>query len=321
MKNNLLLGATLASLLASGAAIAQDYPTRPITIVVGATAGGGTDIQARILAEKLTAELGQQVLVENQPGAGSNIASAYVANAAPDGYTLNVAAAAVVINHTLYANPGFDATTDFTPVAGWGSSPLVFVTNPELPVSTLQELADYSKAHPGELDYGNGVGFINQMVMELFKIDSGADIQFVPYPGLAPARTDVIGGIIETTVDSVDSAGPFLLGGELKALATTAAERLPNYPDLPTTTEAGFPNVNQQAWYGVLAPAGTPEEIVDMLATAIAKIQADPANAALIMASGATPMIAGPEEFGAFFNKEVETWADVIARAEMPKVE
>lgn len=321
MKLNLLLGAALASLLATGAVMAQDYPNRPITIVVGATAGGGTDIQARILAEKLTGKLGQQVLVENQPGAGSNIASAYIANAAPDGYTLNLAAAAVVINHTLYANPGFDALKDFAPVAGWGTSPLLFVTNKDLPVSTLQELADYSKANPGQLDYGNGVGFINQMVMELFKIDSGADIQFVPYPGLAPARTDVIGGQIETTVDSVDSAAPFLQSGELKALAVTTAERLPNYPDIPTTAEAGYPNVNQLAWYGVLAPAGTPAEIVDKLATAIAEIQKDEANAAQISAAGATPMIAGPAEFGAFFTEQVNTWANVITTAKMEKVQ
>lgn len=321
MKLNLMLGAALATLLAGSAVMAQDYPNRPITIVVGASAGGGTDIQARILAEKLTGKLGQQVLVENQPGAGSNIASAFTANAAPDGYTLNMAGAAIVINHTLYANPGFDATKDFVPLAGWGTSPLLFVANPDLPVSTLQELADYSKAHPGELDYGNGVGFINQMVMELFKIDSGADIQFVPYPGMAPVRTDVIGGQIETTVDSADSAAAYIKSGELKPLAVTTAERLPAYPDVQTTAEAGYPNVNQQAWYAVLAPAGTPQEIVDKLATAIAEIQQDPASAAQIASAGATPMIAGPTEFGAFFAKEISTWAEVISKANMEKVQ
>jgi len=310
-----------AALLAGVTGASADYPERPITIVVGASAGGGTDIQARILAEKLTEKLGQQVLVENQPGAGSNIASAYIAKAAPDGYTLNMAGAAVVINHTLYANPGFDALKDFAPLAGWGTSPLMFVVNPSVPSNSLKELADLSKANPGTLDYGNGVGFINQMVMELFKIESGADIQFVPYPGMAPARTDVIGGQIEATVDSVDSAGPFVLDGKLKGLAVTTPQRLPKYPDIPTTAESGFPTVNQMAWYGMLAPAGTPKEILDKLSKAIAEIQQDPTSVEKITAGGATPMIAGPEEFGKFFTNEVNTWAGVITQAKMEKVQ
>jgi tripartite-type tricarboxylate transporter receptor subunit TctC len=310
-----------AALLAGVASASAEYPERPITITIGASAGGGGDIQTRILAEALSKKLGQQVLVENQPGAGTNIASTNLAKAAPDGYTLNLCGAAIVINHTLYANPGFDALKDFVPVAAWGSSPLMFVSNPQVPANTLKELADLSKANPGTLDYGNGVGFPNHMVMELFKLESGADIQFVPYPGMAPARTDVIGGQIEVTVDSIDSAGPFVLNGQLKGLAVTAGERLAAYPDIPTTAEAGFPQANQKAWYGVMAPAGTPQEIVDKVAAAVAEIQQDPAVVERMKAGGVTPMIAGPAEYAKYFAEQVSTWAKVITDAKIEKVQ
>lgn len=311
-----------AAVLLAGVGVASaEYPERPITLTIGASPGGGGDIQARILAEKLSTILGQQVLVENQPGAGTNIATGNLAKAAPDGYTLNLCGAAIVINHTLYANPGFDALEDLTPVAGWGTTPLIFVANPGVQANTLQELADLSKANPATLNYGNGVGFPNHMIMELFKLQSGADIQFVPYPGLAPARTDVIGGQIELTVDSIDSAGPFIAQGQLKPLAVTTAERLESLPDVPTTAESGYPGVNQTAWYGVMAPAGTPKEIVDKIAAAVAEVQSDPAVVERMMAGGSTPMIAGPEEYGKFFVEQVNTWAKVINDADIEKVQ
>ncbi len=319
MKGRTILAA-LAVLLAGTALASAEYPEKPITLTMGAAPGGGGDIQARILAEKLSQILGQQVVVENQPGAGTNIASGNLAKAAPDGYTLNMCGAAIVINHTLYANPGFDALKDFVPVAGWGTTPLMFVVNPQVQAKTLKELADLSKAQPGTLDYGNGVGFPNHMVMELFKLESGADIQFVPYPGMAPARTDVIGGQIEATVDSVDSAGPFVLNGQLTGLAVTAGQRLPAYPDVPTTAEAGFPQVNQMAWYGIMAPAGTPKPIVDKIAAAVAEAQRDPAVVEKMKAGGSTPMISGPEEYAKYFSDQVNTWAKVINDAKIEKV-
>lgn len=312
---------TAAAILLAGITVASaEYPERPITITVGASAGGGADIQARILAEGLTKKLGQQVLVENQPGAGSNIASQNLAKAAPDGYTINMAGAAIAINHTLYENPGFDSLKDFIAVAGWGTTPLIFVANPSVEANTLQELAELSKANPGTLNYGNGIGFPNHMVMELFKLESGADIQFVPYPGLAPARTDVIGGQIEVTVDSIDSAAPFIETGQLKALAVTTPERLERYPDIPTTAEAGFPNINKGAWYAIMAPAGTPKEIVDKLASAIAEVQRDPEVVEKMQAGGSSPMIAGPEEMKTWFADQVNTWASVINDAKLEKV-
>ncbi len=317
MKGRTLIAA-FAALLAGVGVASAEYPERPITITIGASAGGGGDIQTRILAEALSKKLGQQVLVENQPGAGTNIASTNLAKAAPDGYSLNLCGAAIVINHTLYANPGFDALKDFVPVAAWGSSPLMFVSNPQVPANSLKELADLSKANPGTLDYGNGVGFPNHMVMELFKLESGADIQFVPYPGMAPARTDVIGGQIEVTVDSIDSAGPFVLNGQLKGLAVTAGERLAAYPDIPTTAEAGFPQVNQMAWYGVMAPAGTPRDVVARLHGETVRMLGLPDIRQKLASEGAEAIGNSPEEFAAQIRRDMERWAKVARDAKIP---
>jgi tripartite-type tricarboxylate transporter receptor subunit TctC len=318
MKKHLLVAA--AVLLAGVGSAAAAYPERPITLVVGAAPGGGTDVQARILAERLSEKLGQQVIVENKPGAGGNIAQIDIAKAAPDGYRIVMMAPASPINHTLFENPGFDVLKDFTAIAGWADSPQLFVANPKQPYNTLKELADYSKAHPDELDYGNGVGFINQMVMELFKVESGAKIQFIPYPGMAPARTDVVGGQIEVTVDSIASSGPFVEGGQLKLLAVTAKERLARFPNAPTVAEAGYPGVTRNTWYGLVGPAGMPADVVNKLATEVAAVQAEEATKKKLEASGASAFVMGPAQFKAFIADEVATWAKVIAASGMAKV-
>ncbi len=310
----------LAAFLATALAHAQ-YPTKPITIVVGASAGGGTDIQARILAERLSAKLGKRVIVDNRPGAGSNIATGQVAKAAPDGYTLALIATSTPINHSLYARPGFDALKDLTPVAGWAEAPLMFVINPQLPVSSLKDLAEYSKKNPDELDYGNAIGFTNQMVMELFKLEAGAHLLFVPYQGLVQARTDVIAGEIEATVDSIASSGPFVENGQLKALAITSQRRAARFPNVPTVAEAGYPNVTRNTWYGIVAPARTSAEVVATLASAIAAIQAEPDVVKRIQGTGAEPFVLGPADFSTFMKSEVTTWASVITQAKMEKVQ
>jgi tripartite-type tricarboxylate transporter receptor subunit TctC len=320
MHGRTFVTALVALLGLMGACDAQQYPTKPVTLIVGASAGGGTDVQARILTERLSARLGKRVVVDNRPGAGSNIATTAVAKAPPDGHTLALVATSTPINHSLYARPGFDALVDLTPVAGWAEAPLLFVVNPKLPVSTLQELAEYSKRHPDELDYGNAIGFTNQMVMELFKLEAGANIQFIPYQGLVQARTDVIAGEIETTVDSIASSGPYIESGQLKALAITSPKRVPRFPDVPTVAEAGYPNVTRNTWYGVVAPARTPPAIVQKLAAEIAAIQAEPEVIKRIEATGAVPFVAGPEEFREFMKAEVELWASVIAESKMEKV-
>jgi tripartite-type tricarboxylate transporter receptor subunit TctC len=314
------LAIAAAALIGSGTAASAQYPDRAITIVVGAAPGGGTDVQARILADRLTEKLGQRVLVENKAGAGGNIAQADIARATPDGYRIIMMAPAPAINHTLYETPGFDMLKDFKGIAMWADSPLLFVVNPKLPVNNLKELAAYSKANPNKLNYGNGVGFINQMVMELYKIEAGADIQFVPYQGMAPARTDVISGQIETTVDSIASSGPFVENGQLKGLAVTSKQRLPRFPTLPTVTEAGFPGLTRTTWYGLAGPAGMPDAVAQRLAKEIAAIQAEPETIKKIEASGATPLVMGAAEFHKFMIDDTNTWAKVIASAKMPKV-
>lgn len=305
----------------AGVAPAQaQYPDRAITILVGAAPGGGTDVQARILADRLSEKLGQRVVIENKAGAGGNIAQADVARSTPDGYRIVMMAPAGTINHTLYATPGFDMVKDFKAIAMWADSPLLFVVHPKQPMNTLKELADYAKANPTKLNYGNGVGFINQMVMELFKAESGAKIQFVPYGGMAQARTDTISGQIETTVDSIASSGPFVENGQLKALAVTSKQRLPRFPNVPTVIEAGYPNLARTTWYGLVGPANMPDAVAQRLAKEIAAIQAEPETIKKIEASGATPFVMGPADFQKFIADETATWAKVIEANKIERV-
>ncbi len=306
-----ILFALAAMLIACGAALAQ-YPQRPVKVVVPAAAGGGTDIQARYMAARLSARLGQQFIIENVPAAGGNAAAAQVGRAEPDGYTLLMIAPATVINHSLYARPGYDARKDFAQVAAWAQSPLLFLANPSLAVANLKELADYAKSNPGKLAFGSGPGFINHMVMELFKIEASANILFVPYRGQAPALTDVLSGQIALTVDSVASARQYVDSGKVKALAITSAARSSAFPSVPTAAESGFPKLTANTWYGVLAPAKVPPDIVARLAAEIAVIQKDPAADKRIREMGAEPFIGGPEEFARFYANEIEKWAAVI---------
>jgi tripartite-type tricarboxylate transporter receptor subunit TctC len=305
----LLAGAMLASFVAAASA---QYPSKPVKVVVPAAPGGGTDIQARYMAARLSDRLGQQFVIENVAPAGGNVAAAQVAKASPDGYTLLMIAPATVINHTLYARPGFDALTDFTQVAAWSQSPLLFIANPSAPIANLKELADYAKANPGKLAFGSGPGFINHMVMELFKIEAGANILFVPYRGQAPALTDVVSGQIQLTVDSLASAGQFVEAGKVKALAITGAARAAAFPQVPTVAEAGFPKLTANTWYGLIAPAHVPADIVAKLAAEIAAIQREPASVQRIREMGAEPFIGGSSEFTAFYRNEVAKWAAVI---------
>lgn len=314
------LAIAVAALLGSTGIASAQYPDRPITILVGAAPGGGTDVQARILADRLSERLGQRVLVENKAGAGGNIAQADIARSAPDGYRIIMMPPAQPINHTLYVVPGFDMTKDFKAIAGWADSPLLFVANPKMPFSNLKELASYAKANPGKLNYGNGIGFINQMVMELFKVDAGVSIQFVPYQGMAPARTDVISGQIETTVDSIASSGSFVENGQLKGLAVTSKVRLPRFPNVPSVVEAGFPNLARTTWYGLVGPANMPDAAVQRLAKEVAEIQKEPETIKKIEASGASPWVLGPAEFQKFIADETATWAKVIEGNKMEKV-
>lgn len=301
-----------AAVVALSNVAAAQYPERPVKIVVPAAPGGGTDVQARYLASRLSERLRRQFVIENVGAAGGNVAAAQVAKADPDGYTLLMIAPATVINHTLYAHPGFDAVKDFAQVAAWAQSPMLFIAHPGLAASSLQELTATAKANPGKLSFGSGPGFINHMVMELYKIESGADIVFVPYRGQAPALTDVMSGQIQLTVDSIASSAPFIEDRKVKALAITSAQRSAVFADVPTVAESGYPKLTGNTWYGLLAPAKTPTDVVAKLSAEIAAIQAEPESVKRIKAMGAEPFIGGAADFRQFYQTELAKWANVI---------
>lgn len=307
-----LLAAAVGSLAFAASAQAA-YPDKPVNIVVGFSAGGTTDVIARIMAKELTQELGQTFVVENKPGAGSNIATDYVRRAKPDGYTLLFVAVTSTINQTLYRNVKFDLTKDFVPVALGAKVPNILVVNPSVPVKSVQELVDYAKSKPGELAFASsGSGTSIHMAGELFKMRTGLDVLHVPYKGSAPAVTDLIGGQVQFMFDNMPASWPHVQGGRLNALAVTTAQRSPSAPDLPTMQELGFEGFDVSSWFGLIAPAGTPKEVIDKLNAVIVKAQDNPEVQQAFAGLGAVGEKTTPEEFGAFIKSEVENWAPVV---------
>jgi tripartite-type tricarboxylate transporter receptor subunit TctC len=289
------------------------YPDKPVRIVVGFSAGGTTDVIARIMAKELTESLGQSFVVENKPGAGSNIATDQVKRADPDGYTLLFVAVTSAINQTLYKNVNFDLTKDFTPVALGAKVPNILVVNPTVPVKSVQELVDYAKKNPGKLAFASsGSGTSIHMAGELFKMQTGIDVLHVPYKGSAPAVTDLIGGQVQFMFDNMPSAWPHVQSGKLRALAVTTTERSKSAPDVPTMKESGFANFDVSAWFGLIAPAGTPPEVVNKLNAAMVKALDKPEVQLSFEKLGAVGVKTTPAEFGQFIKSEVEGWAPVV---------
>ncbi|NYT78069.1 tripartite tricarboxylate transporter substrate binding protein [Alcaligenaceae bacterium] len=299
--------------LGAAASASAAYPEKPVRLVVGFSAGGTTDVTARILSKELTEALGQAVIVENKPGAGSNIATDYVKRAKPDGYTLLMVAVTSTINQTLYKNVSFDLNTDFDPVALAVRVPNILVVNPNVPVKSVKELVDYAKANPGKLNFASsGSGTSIHMAGELFKMLAGVDIQHIPYKGSSPAVTDLIGGQVDFMFDNMPSAWPQVEAGKLRALAVTTEARAENAPDLPTMQESGFPTFDVSSWFGVIAPKGTPADVVEKLNAAIrTALKIDDVKARLADL-GAVPADTTPAEFGQFIKSEVEGWAPVV---------
>lgn len=308
---SLLAGALGSMAIAAGAQAA--YPDKPVHVVVGFSAGGTTDVIARIMAKELTQALGQTFVVENKPGAGSNIATDYVKRAKPDGYTLLFVAVTSAINQTLYRNISFDLTKDFAPVALGAKVPNILVLNPKVPANSVKELVDYAKANPGKMAFASsGSGTSIHMAGELFKMRTGIDVLHVPYKGSAPAVTDLIGGQVQFMFDNMPSSWPHVQGGKLKALAVTTAKRSPSAPDLPTMQELGFENFDVSSWFGLIAPAGTPPEVIEKLNAVIVKAQDNPEVQKAFAGLGAVGEKTTPAEFGAFIKSEVENWAPVV---------
>jgi len=309
------IGLVVSSLAAIGSASAQtsDYPTRPVRWVVGFPAGGSSDIVARILSEWLQARLGQAFLVENRPGAGSNIATEAVVNSLPDGYTLLSVTSANAINATVNKRSlSFDLLKQIVPVAGSAYGPSVMVVNPSLPVTTVAEFIAYAKANPGKINMGSaGVATTSHMAGEWFKAMAAADLVHVPYRGSAPALTDLIGGQVQVMFDAMISTLPHIQSGKLRALAVTTAARSQVLSNLPTIAET-VPGYEAIIWYGVGVPLGTSADIVGKLNRELNAGLASPKIRSQLAELGSTPIIVSPEAFGAFVRSEIEKWEKVI---------
>jgi tripartite-type tricarboxylate transporter receptor subunit TctC len=294
---------------------AQSYPSRPVRIVVGFTAGGSTDIGARLIAQWLQDRLGQSFVVENRPGAGTNIATESVVRAPPDGYTLLMIGPSSAVNATLYDKLNFVFLRDIAPVACMIRQPQVMLANPSLPARTVPELIAYAKANPGKITVASaGIGSTGHLVGELFKMTAGVDLVHVPYRGAGPALTDLLGGQVLLSFAGISGSIEYVRTGKLRALAVTTAMRSEALPDVPTVSEF-VPGYEAGDWLGVGAPRNTPVEIIDRLNKEISAGVADPKIKARFADLGGTPLPLTPAEFGKLLADETEKWAKVIRAA------
>lgn len=308
--------AVLFSLMAAGSASAQTYPSHPIRWIIGFPPGGPTDILVRLMAEWLQTRLGQPVIVENKPGAASNIATETVVNAAPDGYTIGSVTSANAINATVNKRTlAFDYLKQLEPVAGMSQGPSVMVLNPDVPAKSVGEFIAYAKANPGKINMGTpGVGSTGHLAGELFKAMAGVDLVHVPYRGAAPAMTDLIGGHVQVMFDSMVSVLPHVQAGRVRALAVTSAARSSLLPDLPTIADT-VPGYEAIIWFGVGVPRGTPPAIVARLNREINAGLASEKLKEKFAELGTTPMVDTPDEFWSFAKGETGKWEKVIQQA------
>ncbi|MEP6701463.1 MAG: tripartite tricarboxylate transporter substrate binding protein [Betaproteobacteria bacterium] len=303
----------LACILLASVALAQSYPARPVRIVIPLSPGGTTDIPGRIIAQRLSETLGQQFFVDNRPGAGGTIGADYVAKAKPDGYTLLLTATPHVITGNIYKGLPYNTLADFAPVIRVASGPYVLTVHPSLGVNSVAELIALAKAQPGKIDYASsGNGSAQHLVGALFAHMAGIQMTHVPYKGSGPAQQDLIAGIVKVGFPGTPIVIPQVKAGRLKALGVTTAHRSPQMPDVPTIAEAGVPGYEALVWVGLLAPAGTPPEIIAKLNAEISRILRLPDVQQHLAASGVDPTPNTPEEFGAYLKSEYEKWGKVV---------
>ena len=303
----------LAAATLCGTAHAQTYPTKPVTIVVPFSPGGATDIMTRLLAERLNKRLGQPVVVENKPGAGTMIASDYVAKAPADGYTLLVAASSLGIAPSLYKKVNYDPIKDFAPISQVASVVHVLVVHPSIPAKNVGELVTWLKANPTNANYGSvGAGTSTHLESELFNSVAGVKMAHIPYKGSAPALTDLVGGQLQVMFDAYASSGPFIKDGRVRLLAVTTAQRSKSLPDTPTVSESGLPGYEAMPWLGLVAPAGTPAPVVNRLYTELNDILKEPEVQERFRSLGLDIIGSKPDEFSAFLKKDIVKWAQVI---------
>ncbi|MBX3666634.1 MAG: tripartite tricarboxylate transporter substrate binding protein [Burkholderiales bacterium] len=292
------------------------YPTRAVRLVVPSSPGGGTDISARIIAPQLSQFLGQQVVIENRAGAGTMIGGEVVARAAPDGYTLLMGISTLAINPSMYKKVPYDALKDFAPVSLAVTLSNVLVVHPSLPARNVKEFVALVKPRPGQINFASaGVGTSPHLSMELFLVMTGLKMLHVPYKGSGPGVTDLIAGHVPAMMPNMLSAQPHIKSGRLRALGVTGAKRAPGAEDIPTIAEAGVPGYEAVQWYGVLAPAGTPRDIVTKLHAGTARALQNPDVRQRLLGDGAEPVGGTPEEFAAYLRSETAKWAKVIQAA------
>ena len=310
-------GALLALASFAASAAADDYPSRSIRLIIPFPPGGSNDVVGRIVASQLGRKLGQQIFVDNRGGAGGVVGTDVAAKSTPDGYTLLVISVAHAVDPWLYKLT-FDPVKDFVPVAILGTGTNVLTVNPKTPIHSVQELLDLAKQKPGFLNYGSaGIGSFQNLSGELFKLMAGVDIVHVPYKGGGPAMLAVIAGEEQVMFSSIVQTVPNIQSGNLRALATGGAQRSPILPDLPTIAEAGVPGYVAADWWGILAPAGTPQPIVDKLHAAIEDVLNSADTQKYMSEQGATPVHMSSAEFGKYIQSEIAKWGPVVQKAGM----
>jgi tripartite-type tricarboxylate transporter receptor subunit TctC len=315
---NRFVVAAIAAFLSFSAA-AQSYPSKPIRLIVPFAAGGGNDNVARLVGKRLADGLGQPVLVDNRPGAGGVVGAELAAKSAPDGYTLFLGGVGShAINPNLHEKLPYDPIKDFAPVALLAQAPLVLVVHPSVPANSVAELTAYARAHPGKLNFAsNGNGSSSQLAAVMFDSMAGVEMVHVPYKGLSPALADLLSGQVQLMFSSVVAILPHIKAGKLRGLAVTGAKRLASLPELPTIAESGLPGYEASSWYGILAPAGTPRDIVMKLNAGLAKALEQPEVRNSLLAEGAEPVGGSPEAFAAHIRAEKERLGKLIRDAKI----
>ena len=314
MNGNIKKTLLAAWCLAASAAAVAAFPEKPIKVVIGFPAGGPLDQHARLLSDKLQAALGQPVVIDYKPGAGGSVGADAVAKSPADGYTLMLANTGVaVINGALYSKLPYNTLKDFTPIARTAMQPLALLVTPKLPVNSLPEFVRYAKERPGQINYGSaGNGGISHLVPEMFKTATGLFMVHIPYRGSAPAFTDLMGGQVQFMAESIPQAANYHKQGKVRALAVTSAARNPALPDIPTVIESGIKGFEVVGFYGFLAPAGTPKDVVAKLADAFKQVLSNPEVRERMTSQGADPAFLGSEDFARFLAAETPRWEKAV---------
>ena len=300
--------------LTAPSAMAQQYPSKPIVLVVPFAPGGTSELISRLVAQKLTERLGQQVVVENRPGAAGNIAMEQVARAAPDGYTLILGhIGTLAVNPAMFPKLPYDAIKDFAPVSLIAAVPNIVTVNPAVPAKTLKEFLDLARAKPGSINYGSaGNGSAGHLAMEYLKRIAKSDMVHVPYKGTGPMLTDLLAGQTQATFTGSSPLIPHIKSGKLRALAVGSAVRIPSLPEVPTVAESGFAGFETAQWYGIIAPAKTPPAIIQKLSVEIAQVMKQPDVIARLSGDGTVMIGSTPNEFAAYISKEMKRWGEVV---------